>query len=215
MSFMDRLRLRWALRGSSSSPLTPTSPGREQVHQDTAEEAFRKTHGYSQATAPLPATADISKHNAEVQREYDAEVERRKLAYEAGEYKPRFYMDAWNVFYDRFVPVVNWDLEMTLRPGARVDVTKDIGVPIQPPLSLQQETEARIAGNLGREVALLEKGVDRPVRTLRELTGTREEMLKACNGNVELCDELETMLRETFKVKSLDDPIPAERPVDA
>lgn len=212
MNLLQRLKLRWALRGSTANPLAPVA-NREQVHQDTAEEAFRKTHGYSMARLPLPATADISKHNAEVQKEYDAEVERRKTAYYANPqtYRPRYFNGdpMYNIVLDAYQGVPNWDLEMTLRRGARVDVTAGIGVDVQPSLSPQEFTEARLAGNLGAEVALLEDGIKRPVKTPRQFVGTRAQMLLACNGDETLCDQLEAKVCATFGVTSLDDAIPS------
>ena len=181
----ERLRQKW------SGSVQPTIPAPTAQHyQMTAAERWRRDHGYSQATTPAPWTEDIQKHNQTVAAEYHAEIVRRKKAFELGEYLPRFFMDS-DVnpgVYDE----VNWDLEMSLLPGRRVDVTKAVGVPMQPPLSEAEYEQGREIGNLARAVAATETD------PITRYVGTREEVLRACNGDEARADSVFAKARELF-----------------
>jgi hypothetical protein len=196
MNWLERLKLRWALRGSQPHAFDLTA-GTEQHRQQTAAERFHQEHGYSQATAPAEWTEDIAKHNQEVRDEYRAEVQRRQDAYLAGEYLPRFFFPRTDPVSLRQVTTdVNWDLEMTLLPGRRVDVTKETGVPIQPPLSEADYETASQIGRLGREVTAAETD---PVR---KYLGSREDVLAACGGDAGETDKVEAKARALFGVPS-------------
>ncbi len=218
MKIWERLKLRWALRGSTTSPMsTGALPGTEQRAEETSAQKFKREHGYSEATTPMPWGEDISKHNAEVDKEYREEVKRRRFAYLCGEYRPQF-IDTSDMTPERIedlrhgaipgVDEINWHLEMTARPGARVDVTEDVGVPVQPVLSDIEHFEARMAGSLGREVAAIERGKAPGFKTARDFIGSRASILAAVGGNDAMADQVEANARQMFGVEDLDAPLP-------
>lgn len=218
MKWLERLKLRWALRGSTTSPMsTGALPGTEQRAEETAAQKFKREHGFSEATTPMPWSEDISKHNAAIDKEYREEVERRRFAYLCGEYKPQF-VDTSDMTPDRIedlrngatpgIDEINWHLEMTLSPGRRVNVTADIGVPVQPVLSDIEHFEARMAGSLGREVAAIERGKAPAFKTARDFIGSRESILAAVGDNEAVADQVEANARKMFGVEDLDAPLP-------
>ncbi len=167
---------------------------------------------YSAAVTPAPWTEDITKHNANVSKDYAEEVERRKAAMLAGEYHPRFYLDfdgaptngplAPGILRDP--EAVSWALEMSMRPGARVDVTNDYEKRFRllTPLEIadiKYETMAR-------------KAVDSAANLIpivpRAIVGSREDILKACGGDEALADQVEQKAREFLGVRDLDAPLP-------
>lgn len=188
LRWLERLKLRWALRGSQPHAFDLTA-GTEQHRQMTADERFHEAHGFAAATRPAPWTSDITTHNTEVRLEYDAEVIRRQQAWVDGTYTPRFFNDVPD---GTMLGEVNWDLEMTLRPGARLDLTCDSGVPMQDPVTLADLEAAREAGHLGREVDAIERGIGpRDVESLlRTYVGSRAEVLAACGGNEAMADQV-------------------------
>lgn len=216
----DRLKLRWAMRGSVASPMTTTALPTEQQQEKSAEQKFKEARGFSMATAPLPWSEDIAAHNKAIDVEYDEEIARRKVAFLAGEYKPRFLNLSDDVMSDdRLEAIVerhekptpdeiDWRLEMTLAPGRRVNVTTDVGVPMQPVLSDVQYHEARMAGALGREVKAMEQGTTTGMRTPRDIIGSRASIVEACRGDERMADQVEASARQMFNVEDLDTPLP-------
>lgn len=204
----QRLKLRWAMRGTPNHPLTTGSlPGTEQHAEETSAQKFKRERGFSEATDPLPWSEDISQHNKAVAEEYNAEIALRKLAYAEGRYQPRMFCEVWHPEMGEYVPEVNWDLEMTLMPGRRVDVTKSPGVPMQPALTVSELTEARIAGNLAREVTALEQGTKQDPKTPREFIGSRQTILANVGGDEAIADQVEESARKAFGVEDLDAPL--------
>ncbi len=223
-SWLSRFRQRF--RGSLDTTGTAVLPAPTEQHAEkTVEQRFKEEHGYSQASEPERWTEDISKHNAAVQQEYSYEIESRKAAFVLGDYVPRFFermlTDDENAHYAEktvegaqvragLVAEVNWDLELTLRPGARVDVTETDGVVKQPLVS--DVAQARAHGELGREVASLEREEARAhvaalgPKSVRDVIGTRAMILKATNGNEALANQAEAKAREVFGVDDLDAP---------
>lgn len=192
----DRLRQKWSgsLRPEGTIALpAPTA----QHYQENEDGRFRREHGFAPATRPAEWSADITEHNTAVQQEYAAEVERLKAAYSVGEYHPRFFCDVWDAGISEYVATPNWDLEMTLRPGGRVNVTKDPGVPMQPTLTEADVQQAREIGMLGREVNALETD------PIRRYVGTRQEILRACGGDERIADEVEAKARELMNDANL------------
>jgi hypothetical protein len=202
-------------RGSLQPEGTLAAPT-GQHYQENAEARFYREHGYARATAPLPWGEDITAHNGEVEREYREEVARRQAAYEIGAYVPRYFCESLDTpgVFDR----VNWDLEMSLLPGRRVNLTDSPGVPMQPVLTSAEHRQAREVGHLGRVVSGLERQ-----RTIRDEIGSREDILAFVGGNADIADQVEDKARELFGVEDLDAPLlltgpremtPAERAFD-
>jgi hypothetical protein len=109
----------WANRPTAESPLMMARTGSAMVQKD-----------YSPAMQPAEATPEIAAHNQAIEQEYQAEVDRRKAAFERGEYQPRhmYALEDTPDVYDQ----VAWDLEMSradLLPGRRADVTRESGRP--------------------------------------------------------------------------------------
>lgn len=110
----------------------------------------------------MEATEDIALHNKALEDEYAAEIEARKVGMRAGLYRPRFCLsqrrndatgelERWDFEKHHNDPEwVNWDLEMSMEPGRRLDVTKGSGLPSEapPPVPSQEqiarEKEARL-----------------------------------------------------------------------
>lgn len=165
-NWLTNLKLRWATRSSAGQPGTLGVP-LEQHEQLSDREKWRREHGYSAAFSPDEWSEDIARHNAEVEKEYQQEVETRRAAYMAGTYKPRFLMTG-SFVYDavlagvalaEFTPAeivgcIDWDLELSADPGRRINVTKDTGKPLIPVLSdsdvsLQKQID-RYAGAMAK-----------------------------------------------------------------
>lgn len=175
------------------------------------EEQFRREHGYSKARVPLPWSEDISKHNAEVDAEYNAEIGRRKVLMLAGEYKPRWVLYGLDVLPDPTNPDhVDWHLEMSMDPGRRVNVTKDVGVPMQPMVSDDEMAQRRAVGRLRRGLSVLDPTNPAKVpATVRALIGSRYKVLEECHWNETLADQVEAAACKTFGVASVDAPLPS------
>ncbi len=103
---------------------------------------------------------------------------------------------------------VNWDLELTMEPGRRLDVTTSTGVPQNAPAPSAQE----IADDL--EARRLRVAIDRiedmDVRlvlgpTVADMVGNRETIIEACGGNEAEADKVIAKALEMFGAKSLDD----------
>lgn len=175
------------------------------------EEKFRREHGYSKARVPLPWSEDIARHNAEVDAEYNAEIERRKVAMRAGEYKPRWVLYDLDVLPDPRNPDhVDWHLEMSMDPGRRVNVTKDAGVPMQPMVSDDEMASRRAVKRLDLGLKKWDEASGTLVpKTVREIIGSRHSILEACHWNEQMADQVEATACETFGVASVDEPLPS------
>lgn len=169
-----------------------TRPRTEQRRELTDAEKWQQEHGFSAAVTPMPATADISKHNAVIDREYRDEIERRQALMRHGAYRPRFALATYDPFGALTVDQVDWDLEMTADPLRRLDLTHETATQQPMPDEVDLAT-AREIGTLAREVAALER--DDVLAGVRLITGSREELLKAVGGDEALADQLEAKAR--------------------
>ena len=214
MNWFERLKMRWHMRGSAAAPLTTTAIPTQQHEMLTDAEKFKRDHGYSASTAPMPATPEIEAHNAAVEQEYRDEIDRRKAAFERGEYTPRFMMvrpgheapmflddqgiQDWILRNPGLIDV-NWDLEMSQGPGRRVDVTEDIGKPVLPMPTADDLAQVNEVNRQRRRVEAIEAEVALgPLRisapdqqaAAKALGLTFAEILDGCGGNVALAHQV-------------------------
>lgn len=93
---------------------------------------------------------------------------------------------------------VNWDMEMTIDPGARANVTKDDSVK-QAALTEVEESQYREIGKLHRAIALeeIEQGIAR--QDLTGIIGSDEEILAQCGGNEQLAAQVKAKGLELLK----------------
>lgn len=228
MTLFDRLRIFLERFRGSIQPTGTMSAPTAQHEQKTVEQKFREEHGYSMAGEADAWSEDISQHNAEVQAEYDAEVERRKAAMLAGTYQPRYatsdYMHRMELRGDERPPLtpddIDWHLEMATRPGARADVTTEPGVQMQPDANATTYAQAEEVRHMRQTVASLEnQNASRKLAdeakdviggmvptNIRLLIGTRAKILAAVGGNERLADQVEDKARDTFGTDDLDAP---------
>lgn len=220
MKLVTRLKTWWRLRGATAAPIGTLAVPVGQHKMLTDEEKWKREHGFSAATAPLPATAEIAAHNMEIDQEYYAEIDRRKALFEAGEYRPRFMcvrpghevppglvghaneVAAW-VLANPGAVDINWDLEMTLDAGRRHDVTSESGKPVLPmPTSedVRQVAELREAqdavsraeaANIARDLGGLTPSV-----VMRRLGLTDEAIRAACGDDDVLFAKLKARAEE-------------------
>lgn len=161
---LNKLRLRRALTPSTTAGIPMQS--HEQHAELTDDQKWEKAHGFSVARAPMPWTDEQTAHNLAVDTHYDEQILERQAAYLNGTYQPRFIITDPNIFAEAMsarergvmVPIhcINWHLEMSMRPEARVNVTHE-SEKQQASLTPEELAQAREAGRLGREVAGLEQ----------------------------------------------------------
>lgn len=203
--------IEWLRRKLSTN--TPTGPvGFTEGIHETGAGAFRREHGYSEATTPMEATAEIAAHNAEIDAEYSGEIARRQRLYEQGLYHPRFFETLVHtdpVTLEQTIEVtdrVQWHLELTMGDGRRLDVTKDTGVPQQ-----AGGDSVEMAGEVSRyatQVAYLE-GAKRPEpKILSDVVGTWDAILDACGGNADTAMQVVKSATAAFGVEGLDSELP-------
>lgn len=225
-SWWQRMKARMS---GSMHPVGTIAAPMGQHYEMTAEQKYKAEHGFSAATTPAPWSDDIRAHNKEIDREYAEEIEYRKKAFLEGKYQPRFIQvpgfeastEAW-AHYEAVVqkrePIladdINWDLEMSMDHSRRVDITNDDSIK-QPSLTVTEAFEARLAGNMGREVANLERGGSPVAQSPRDVIGSRARILAECGGSEELADQVEQKAREFFEVEDLDAPMPQPEPRNA
>jgi hypothetical protein len=202
-----RLRMRWAFRRSNSVVGTASLPANELHEDDTQEEAFRRSHGYARARVPMPQTDEQQAHNRALDEEYAAEIAHRKNLLQAGEYKARFYTTVFQPTAEELLnpDCVNWDMELTMEPGRRRDVTKETGIPLQPVITPDQVAERRAVDQMIAGLDRMQAGEQ--VITVRDLVGSRQHILDACHGNEAMADQVEQKARDTFGVTDLDLPL--------
>lgn len=182
-------------------------------HEELTEASkYRREHGFSMATSPLEASPEIAAHNAAISREYEAEIDRRKALHAAGEYTPRYYVPVISegpegtVIYE-ITTEVDWDLEMTMLPGRRTDVTKDT-LQALPLAKAEDVDKAREVNRLRTGIADIEGGrVHVTKQTGRDVVGSRETILEACGGNASMADQVEANALKMLGLASLDDVI--------
>lgn len=177
----------------------------------TDAQKFKRDHGYEMATEAAPWTEDITKHNNAVEREYQQVVAELKAAYDHGMYRPRFLLSD-TIGDERMGEIltgarptedeINWDLEMTMHPIARANVTKSTLKPVLALLTKDDEAVARQIGHFHRLVNAEERKQSR--RTVESVLGTREEILAACGGNEALADQVEAKARAEFGLEADD-----------
>lgn len=180
MRLLPKLRLWWWLaRGylygarwrwrNRASDLLSWPVGQHQ--QQTEAEKWKAEHGFSPAGETAPWDDDLRAHNAKVNEAYRVELERRQFEYRIlGTYTPRYgrivpsRMGPPIMVGDREVDwgllggvsfEVSWEMEMSLRPGARADVT-GLGK-VQPDLPADGFEQQRRIGNLHRMVNAAER----------------------------------------------------------
>lgn len=170
--YSSLLRYRWLSRRSTTDLFTPAG----QHQQQTEAEKWKAEHGFSPGGETAPWDDDMRAHNAKVTAEYQAELDKRQFEYRIlGTYTPRYgrmvptrmgpillvaarvstpsgWLDDWHELSQMGDTIfeVSWDLEMTLRPGARVDVT-GLGK-VQPTVSDEVFHQQRQIGDLTRRI---------------------------------------------------------------
>lgn len=213
MNILNRLRLKWRLRGIATTPINTMAIPIGQHEQLTADQKWAQEHGFSAATTPDVATPEIAAHNLFIDREYDAEIERRKALMAEGAYTPRFFLVDYQDDGSCVVSKdVNWHLELTLDPGRRANVTRDTGRPVILTLSPDEQRQQREIDRLKGKVQAVESAKDmEPAELLahpalvRALVGDRATVLAACGGNEAMADQVEAkavavarQMREAF-----------------
>ena len=219
MGIIDRLRLRWATRGSVAAPISTTAIPTEQREQLTADQKWAQEHGFSAAFPSMPDTVETAAHNKAIDDEYRDEVKLRKDAWISGEYQPRFFVvesdnycrlkpsDIESLRLSASVDSVNWDLEMSMLPGRRTDVTHERAK------QLETVTPDHVAGQMaidaaGRSLTDAELGRRETPRTVRDLVGSRATILRLVGGDAEKADAIERKALELLGAESMDAPIP-------
>lgn len=213
----EKLKLRWHLRGSTPAPLTTTAIPTAQHEMLSEDEKWKREHGFSAATSPMADTAETEAHNRAIDEEYQEEIERRKALMEAGEYMPRFAtlrpgheipedlvgngpaIVAWMLANPGAVDV-NWHLELTLEPGRRADVTKDIGKPVLQMPTAEDLAQVDELNRQRRKLEALEAAralapfrSDEPTRddVLHGLGLNPDDILAACGGDEALAAQVQ------------------------
>ncbi len=213
----EKLKLRWHLRGSTPAPLTTMAIPTAQHEMLSEDEKWKREHGFSAATSPMADTAETAAHNRAIDEEYQEEIDRRKALMEAGEYTPRFAtlrpgheipedlvgngptIVSWMLANPGAVDV-NWHLELTLEPGRRADVTKDIGKDVLPMPTAEDLAQVAEITRQRRKVEAIEAErafapfkTDEPVDRDDLMTGlglTQADILEACGGNEALAAQV-------------------------
>lgn len=225
MTWYRRLLARLKI-GTLHASGTMAFPAPEGQHEElTADAKWKREHGFSAATAPDEWTEDIARHNKAVNVAYRASVAHMQQDYVSGLYRPRFLLGEEQESGDGGIPParyaellagaaprvdeINWDLEMTLQAGARVDVTKSTGVPVLPMPTAEDLAVAESSRRLMTEVQRMEAGDGPRGGSVRSLIGTRKEILAFCGGDEAQADAVEEHARKLFDVADLNDPIPS------
>lgn len=104
---------------------------------------------------------------------------------------------------------VDWDLELSVSPGRRTNVTTDPGVPHQPMLTQQEYDEVKALSAMLATV----RAAEIEAKTPRAIIGSRQTILDACGGDEQVADQVEASARKHFGVADLDALFPAK--VDA
>lgn len=180
------------------------------------DEKWKREHGFSAATSQMADTAETAAHNRAVDEEYQAEIDYRKALFDKDEYLPRFItvreghelpadllgnapaIIAWMQAHPMACDI-NWHLELTLEPGRRADVTKDIGKPVLPMPTAEDLAQVDELNRQRRKVEAIEAqrafapfATDEPTRedVVYSLGLSPEEILSACNGNEALAAQV-------------------------
>jgi hypothetical protein len=207
--WLQQLRLRWRFRQTLPAEGTAALPTPTVQHEDGARD-------YAHAIAPLPQTDEQQAHNAAIEAEYQAEIDLRRGLMRRGLYKARFYNMAppahdlpgggttgdWLNDPDR----VNWDLELTLDAGRRLNLTTDPGTVPQPLVTREEVAERQATTRVIERLDRVEAGRLAAV-TARDLIGTRAQILAACYGNAAMADLVEAKARDVLGVEDLDAPV--------
>lgn len=217
MILFEKLKLRWHLRGSTQAPLSTTAIPTAQHEMLSEDEKWKREHGFSAATSPMADTAETAAHNRAIDEEYQAEIDHRKELFDKGEYLPRFItvreghemppellgnapaIIAWMQAHPMACDI-NWHLELTLEPGRRADVTKDIGKPVLPMPTAEDLAQVDELNRQRRKVEAIE--AERALAPFRSDERTRDDVvyglglspddiLAACGGDAALAAQVQ------------------------
>lgn len=143
--------------------------------------------------AAMPAAAwtdDITRHNAEIAVEYAAEIARRILLFEKGEYTPRF--GKIDKETGQFVPDIGYDVQFEMK---RDNVT---GLaPALPALSTLEFKQAATVSDLTSEIQVIERGQQDRTVTMPARPSKRE-VLDRVGGDESKAAQVEQRLDELF-----------------
>lgn len=180
------LRLKLALTGLNAPVPGVTPPPAPLVEQQ------RATRGTKAAIPAAEWTDDIARQNAQIAKDYQAEIERRTLLFEKGQYKPRF--GRFDEETGTFHPDIACDVQFEM---SRANVT-DIQ-PLQPLLTPEEFRDARTISGLTSEIETIElsQRTGEPVVPARP---SRAEILAACGGDEVRAKQLEARVVELFGV---------------
>lgn len=202
--------IEWLREKFSGGAVTGPVGFTEGIHE-TGPGAFRRAHGYSEATDPMEATVEIAAHNKLIDDEYTAEIERRKALHAEGKYTPRYYVmeQRYDALRAEWVPEltgeVNWHMEIAMLEGRRVNVTDGVGEQQQAPLG---DAEAMELSRMRNKVAYLEGGAAAP-QTLADIIGTWDVILDQCGGSEDIANQVVKNACLAFGVSSLGDAVKA------
>ncbi len=170
-TILQSLRLRHGLDGlASADPIHIGTTPVAQIEQQSMNRA------YSPALPAAEWTEDITRHNAQIAADYDAELARRTALLERGEYVPRFGSP-------------ENDLAFEMRT---VNVTGQ--AVLQPSLTPAAHREARTVAGLREEVAAIERSQPRTVPA----RPSRQEVLDACGGDPVRAAQLQARVDDLF-----------------